>query len=165
MPHVRNTKAEDTPTRKAARSYRAAVAHRDANPRAKRAAFDNGVTTRTERRWRTPTEAQGSPLEVYARYVATSQDPARLEVFVRVTAEQERIRRLTNAELVAEIRALHAEDAIGEGQDNAARATRGISLLDRAAICERDATHDVKLAARYIEAASRGIPESEVMGA
>lgn len=162
--HVRNHTAEDTPARKAARSYRAAVAHKEANPRAKRAAFDNGVTTRTERRWRTPTEAQGSPLEVYARYVATSQDPARLEVYGRVTREQERLRKLTNEQLIAEIEALHAEDARGEGEDNAARATRGISLRERAAVCERDATHDVKLAARYIEAASRGIPESMVMG-
>lgn len=154
----------ETHARKQSRRYAAALSHLDANPRHKQAAHTNGVTVRTERRWRTPAEAQGSPAEMFARYVATAQDPERLEVYAEVTKEQARLRGMTNAALVAEIHALHVEDAHGEGLDNATRAKRGISFSERAVVCQRDATHDIKLAARYQECAARGLSEGDVFG-
>jgi len=154
----------ETTARKHARRYSSARAHAEANPKHKRAAFDNGVTTRTERRWRTPSEAQGSPQEQYDRYLTTAQDPWRLEAHNRATVMQRHLGRLSNRELIDRIEQLHKIDSAGEADDHIARASRGIALLERAMICERDASHDLELAALYREAAARGLKEAEVMG-
>lgn len=151
-----------TPARQDSRRYAAAHAAADGNPNTKRTAYRNGVTVRTAQRWSSPVEATGSPAEVWARYVATSEDPERLEVFAEVTKEQKRLARLTNAELIEQIRTLMAEDPRTEAADNVAKVSRGISLMERALISERDATIDMKLAARFREAAARGLKESDV---
>ncbi|MEQ1573099.1 MAG: hypothetical protein ABL993_02525 [Vicinamibacterales bacterium] len=153
----------ETLDRQDGRRHAAARAAADANTNTKRTAYWNGVTVRTAQRWASPTEAAGSPAEVWARYVATSEDPERLEVFAEVTKEQRRIRKLTNAELVEQIRTLMAEDPRTEAADNVAKVSRGISLTERALISERDATIDMKLAARFREAAARGLRESDVL--
>ncbi len=152
----------ENPTRQRERLYAAARCHEQANPSHKRAAFDAGVTTRTERRWRTPTEAQGSPPETFARYVSTAQDPWRALAFARAAVLQKHLERLNNARLLERIHELHAVNAAGEGEDNATRAMVGVELSDRAVIAERDGTTDLELAACYREAAARGLSESDV---
>lgn len=153
----------ETPARQDSRRYAAAHAAADGNPNTKRTAYRNGVTTRTAQRWSSPTECQGSPPELWARYVATSDDPERLEVFAKVTQEQKHLSRLTNAELIEEIRVLMVEDPRTEAADNVAKVSRGIPPMERALICERDATIDTKLAARWREVAARGLKESDVL--
>lgn len=154
----------DTPARRHARRYSAARAHADAHAKHKKAAYDNGVTSRTERRWRTPSGAQGSPQEQYDRYLATAQDPWRLEAHNRSVVMQRHLGSLSRQQIVERIHELHRIDPAGEAEDNAARVTRGLPLLERAAICERDAAHDIELSALYTEAAARGISETEIFG-
>lgn len=155
--------ARESHHRQDERRYSAARAARDASPNTKRVAWRNGVTVRTAQRWASPTEATGSPAEVWARYVATSEDPERLEVFAEVTREQTRLRDLTNAELIAEIHELEAQDPRTEAEGNAARIARGVSPAERALMHERDATVDMKLAARWREVAARGLTEGDVL--
>lgn len=153
----------ETPARQESRRYAAARAAQDSSPNTKRVAYRNGTTVRTAQRWASPAECQGSPPEVWARYVATSDDPERLEVYAKVTREQKRLARLTNAELIAEILELQVEDPRTEAADNVAKVSRGIPPMERALICERDATIDTKLAARWREVAARGLKESDVL--
>ena len=152
----------ENPTRQHSRRYAAARCHAEANPQHKRAAFDNGVTTRTERRWRTPTEAQGAPVESFARYLATAQDPWRVLAHLRSVITERHLERLANPELVERIHELHEVNARGEGDDNAARVTCGVELSDRAVISERDGATDLELAACYREASVRGLREARV---
>lgn len=70
-----------------------------------------------------------------------------------------------DSEIIDRIRALHVEDATGEGVDNANRARRKMTWLERAADTERDAAIDLELAALYRECAVRKIGEDEVFGA
>jgi hypothetical protein len=64
----------------------------------------------------------------------------------------------------AQAREVHVEDAIGEGDDNATRARRGVRMLDRAAVAERDAAADIELAALYRRAHDLRISEQELFG-
>ena len=154
--------APETITRRESRRYASSRAHAEAHPKHKRAAFDNGVTTRTERRWRTPSEAQGSPQEIYDRYLATAQDPWRLEAHNRATILQANLGSLTDRAIVARIHELNVDNAIVEGADNANRVRRGVSPADRATAHERDAAVEIELAALWRECAARGISEAEV---
>ena len=154
----------DTPRALDVRRYAVAVAHGDAHPRRKKAAANNAVTTRTERRWRTPADAKGSPLDRYSQYLETAQDPWRLLACNRVTVIQRTLQRWTNAQITDRIRELLVEDAIVEGIDNANRFRRGLSMLDRAVDSERDAAVDLELTALYRECAARNLGEVEIFG-
>jgi hypothetical protein len=152
----------ENPIRQRERLYASARCHEQANPGHKKAAFDAGVTTRTERRWRTPTEAQGSPPETFARYVATAQDPWRALAFARAAVLQRHLERMNTPALLDRIHELHAANAGHEGEDNATRAMAGVALSDRAVIAERDGATDLELAACYREAASRQLSEADI---
>lgn len=145
------------------RRYASAVAHRDAHPRKKKAAFDNGVTVRTERRWGSPREAAGSPQDQYSRYLTTAQDPWRLLAHNRVTVMQNSLARLSRREIIDRIRELHMDTSLQDGVDQANR-HRSLGWLDRAADTERAAAKKEELAALYRRASELRIPESEVFG-
>lgn len=154
----------ETHAKGAARRKLSARTHRDAHPNGKAAAIDNGVTYRTERRWRTPAECQGAPQEKYDRYLETAQWPDRLLAHSRATVMEKRYRSLSRPEVVRKIRELYTRDAETEGEENAARFRRGISPLDRASLHERDAAHDIALSALWRRAHDLGISEAEVFG-
>lgn len=154
----------DTPTRQDTRRYMSARAAQDAGPNKKRVAFANGVTVRTVRRWYTPSEAQGSPLESFTRYLATAEDAFRVVAHLRATVVQNTLTRLSAREIVDRIHQLLPTDAVDESADNVAKVSRGLSLAERAVIAERDAATDLELAALYAEAASRGLSEADVFG-
>ena len=156
-------KNTDTPIREDVRRYAAAQAHAAAHAQKKRAAAVNGVTVRTERRWRTPTDSKGSPQHRYGLYLETAEEPWRLLACNRVTVIQQTIRRMTKAQIIERIHELHVEDARQEGVDNANR-FRHLPWLKRADDTSRDAAHDLELAALYRECAARRVPESEVFG-
>ena len=153
------------PRRMDVRRHGAAVAHRDAHPKKKKAAAENGVTIRTERRWGSPKDAKGSPLDHYTQYLEHAQDPWRLLAHNRSTVMRSTLRKLSDREVVDRIQQLHAEDPLQEGIDNANRARRNLSFVERADDTERDAAQDLELAALYRECAARGIGEEEVFGA
>lgn len=153
----------DSPESDTARQHAAATAHSDATPRLKRYAALYGVTQRTARRHRTPKDAKGSPLDQHFRYLDSIDDPWRVAAATMTYAKQLALKDLTNAQLIERIAELHEADALGEGEDNATRMRRGVSLLERAVATERDAAHDLELAACYREAAARGLRESDVM--
>jgi hypothetical protein len=122
-----------------------------------------GVTERTARNHRSPTAAQGSPLYRHLTYLDAVDDPWRIEAATRAHVMLRTLRRLTNAQLIERISELLRADATAEGCDNAAKATRGLSLAERAVLSERDAAIDIELAACYRLAAERGLKESDVM--
>lgn len=144
--------------------HTAAASHSDAAPRVKRYAALLGVTARTARRHRSPDEAKGSPLYRFNEYLEAVDDPWRILATNMATVKQRILSQWTDAEIVQRIETLHAEDALQEGIDNANRARRGLTWLDRATDTERDAAHDIALTALYREAHIRGISESEVFG-
>ena len=145
-----------------ARHHHAGTAHADAAPRTKRYAALLGVTVRTAYRHRSPAETKGSPLDQTLRYMDAVDDPWRIAAATMTHATKLAIAHLTRAQVIERIHELHAVDAIGEGEDNAARARRGLSMLDRSAISERDAAHDIELAALYLRAHELGISEREL---
>ena len=157
--------ATETPRRADMRRHIAAIAHGDANTRKKKSAADNEVTVRTVIRWGTPQDAKGSPQAKYAAYLENAQDPWRLLASNRATVIQRTLRTKSKAELIERTRELHVLDALGEGEDNSTRNLRGVPLLDRATITERDAAIDEELAAHYRECAARGYTEAEVLWA
>lgn len=150
---------------KKARCEGAALAHQDAYPNGKAAAIDNGVTYRTERRWRKPRDAQGSPAERDARYIEQAEWPERLLAHYRAKVWEKRYRVLTKTQVISFIRSHMAEDSVAEGEENASRVRRGIPPLQRAALHERDAGHDIRLSALWQRAHDLGITEADVFGA
>ena len=154
----------ETHSRRAARRKLSAQTHRDAHPNGKAAAIDNGVSYRRERGWGYPGECQGSPVERFDRYLETAQWPDRLLAHSRATVMEKRYRSLSRPEVIAKIRELYTHDSTAEGEENAARFTRGLSPLDRAAIHERDAAHDIALSALWRRAHDLGISEADVFG-
>jgi hypothetical protein len=144
--------------------HAAATAHRDAAPRVKRYAGLLGVTPRTARRHRSPEAAKGSPLYRHFEYLAAVEDPWRVAAATMSHAHKLTLDHMEKPEVVARIRELHAEDAIGEGEDNAMRARRGVTMLDRAATAERDAAHDIELTALYRRAHELKVTETELFG-
>ena len=154
----------ENPMRADVRTMASGLAHRDAHPRKKRAASDNGVTVRTERRWGTPADAKGSPLERHNHYLEHAQDPWRILAHQQATVKQRQIRSLTRQQIIGRIRELNVENAIREGVDNANRSKRGVSPLQRAADHERDGASEIELAALWREVSVRGITEAEVFG-
>jgi len=156
--------ATETPTRRASRRYSAARAHADACPNKKKVAFDFGVTTRTARRWASPSDAAGSPQDQYTKLLITARDPWRLLAHNRATVMQKTLGRLSNRELIDRIHQLLELDAQDEGEDNGAKVRRGIPLAERAVISERDGATDIELAACYREADARGLSERDIFG-
>jgi hypothetical protein len=146
------------------RRHAAATAHADAAPRVKRYASMIGVTPRTARRHRSPDDAKGSPLYRHFEYLEAVEDPWRIQAATMAHAKKLTLAHLTRSEVIARIRELHVEDAIGEGDDNATRARRGVRMLDRAAVAERDAAADIELAALYRRAHDLRISEEELFG-
>lgn len=141
----------------------AARCHADADPVAKRLAARMGTTTRSAQRWRSPDYAKGSPMHRLGLYAEECPDPARIVANVRSYLYRA-VAKLSDHELVAQIREHYAEDARLEGEDNATRFVRGVNPLDRAAMHERDAAVDEWLAAAWREVAARGMTEAGVLG-
>lgn len=154
----------DNPRQADARRHAVAVAHGDAAPRTKRYAAMMGVTARTARRHRSPDASKGSPLYRHFEYLECVDDPYRIAAATMTHARRMTMKQWTTEELIERIHELHALDALGEGEDNATRARKGVSLLDRATATERDAAHDLELAACYREADARGLSERDVFG-
>lgn len=153
-----------TETRRAAVVYAAGSAHADAAPRLKRYAALAGISERTARNHRSLTAAKGGPLDTHHRYLDTLEDPERALTASKVHVMQRRLRTLSDAQLIAEIRDLEAQNARAEGEENAARATRDLSPAEIAVICARDATIDAKLAARWQEVGARNLTTDDVRG-
>lgn len=126
--------------------------------------MDNFVSDRTERRWRDPRRAKGSPIYRYAKYLETAQDPWRLLAHNYSTVMERELEQLSRREVVEMIRELHVESAIHDGQEKANRSRRGLRHLDRSIDAERAATYQLKLAALWRIAEKKGISEKEVFG-
>ena len=146
------------------RQHGAAWAHGDSHPSKRRAALYNGVTARTERRWRTPPEARGAPAERFIRYARQCENRARLKAWIDAEFQRMDEEDHTRESIIDRIRAAHIEDALAEGEANATRHKRGISFLERAVIEERDKASDGDLVSLYRLAHIRGITEEEVFG-
>lgn len=147
------------------RRYASAKAHRDAHPKKKRAARENGVSGRTEYRWGTPKDAKGSPLEKYSAYLLASQDPYRLIARNKAEVERMKAEKMTRDEVILRIRELHVQDPIQEAVDASNRARRGLRWRDRAVDAERDVAINAELAGLYLRAEELRITEAEVFGA
>lgn len=152
------------PIGSAIRAESSAAAHEDAHPRSKAAAMANGISFRTERRWRHPRSSKGSPLYRFAEYLETAQDPWRLLAHNYSTVMERELEKLTRQEIIGSIRETHVESAIQDGQEKANRSRRGMRHLERSIDAERAATFQLKLAALWRIAQKKGISQEEVFG-
>jgi hypothetical protein len=153
---------ETTMVAKAVRERLAAVAHSDAYPNSRRAATRNGVSERTVRRWCSIAEAQGSPLDRQARYVACAEDPWRIVAHDEAIAKQQTVKKWDDERLKREYRAVVLRDKANEATDTQ-NALAGADWLEEASQSERDGADDLLKAAICRELAERKIPRSEVM--
>ena len=149
------------PYRDDVRHANAAKTHGMADPNPKKTAALAGRTDRTARRWRT--EGKGSPVDQLSHYVDNHPNP--WPIIHRLQAAGMRwVRSLSREELIREIRATEATDAIEEGEDTANRSRRGLCWLDRAAAARKDGSTDAKLDALYTRAAEIRLEERAVYG-
>lgn len=142
----------------------AACAHEDADAGRsdKETALRNDVSRRTAHRWRK--SGRGSPTDVFALFMLTTDDPWRLVAHVKALAKRVNIEDETREELIRRTRELLAQEKVVEGMDSARDLSRGVSWKERAALKERDAAIDEELAARFRRLAELKVPESEVFG-
>jgi hypothetical protein len=153
---------ETTMVAKAVRERLAAVAHSDAYPNSRRAATRNGVSERTVRRWCSIAEAQGSPLDRQARYVACAEDPWRIVAHDEAIAVQQTVKKWDNERLIREYRLVRLRDKANEASDTA-NSLEEVAWEEEAAGSERDAADDLMKAAICRELAERKIERAEVM--
>lgn len=143
----------------------AATAHSDAYPQPKKAAGANGVTVRTARRWRTPTDAKGSPQyrrsEEFDRYLRSAAHPFRLLAMDVVTVKRATIKEWSTERLIAEYREVRARDKVNEAADANAEHDAE-SWTERAIATERDLADDMLKAAIEREFAVRRVPMEDV---
>lgn len=144
------------PYRDDVRREMAARAHGDIDGNAKKVAARNHVTPRTGRRWRTPDDAKGSPAYRLMLYAETAPNPHRLLATIGAVAD-ERVRSMSDDELIERIRDALIENVHQEAADHAQRACACHSMIDRALASERDAAGDLELARLYRECAVRRI--------